>query len=461
MAKRDFLAVTDLTRDEILRLFDLAGRMKAGSYRDTPLAGKTLAMIFAKSSTRTRVSFEVGAYQLGGQALFLSSRDIQLGRGEPIADTARVLSRYVDGIMIRTFDHHEVLELARHATIPVINGLTDLSHPCQVLADLFTMREALGGWEGKRVAWVGDGNNMANSWIEAAQVLGFELRLACPEGFEPNRGMFDRAKAAGACVEITEVPEEAVEGAHAVNTDVWASMGQEQEAEVRRRAFKGYTVDAELMKLADPKAIFLHCLPAHRGYEVPVSYPAGITAEHKAVRAAVGVFDVSHMGEFEVTGPDRNAFVQRITCNDVGALRPGQAQYTALLTERGTFLDDCVVYRFDDRVMIVVNAANIEKDWEHVVARKGGANVRLKNVSDETGLLAVQGPGAEALIAPLTSLGVAMIPYYHFAPGQVAGVECFLSRTGYTGEDGFELYCRGADLERLWRALVEIGRAHV
>src|SRR5713101_4988887 len=195
------------------------------------------------------------------------------------------------------------------------------------------------------------------------------------------------------------------------------------------------------------------------GYEMPVSYAAGITAEHRAVREAVGVFDVSHMGEFEVTGPDRNAFVQRITCNDVGALRPGQAQYTALLTEQGTFLDDCVVYRFDDRVMIVVNAANIAKDWEHVVARKGGANVRLKNVSDETGLLAVQGPGAEALIAPLTSLGVAMIPYYHFAPGKVAGVACFLSRTGYTGEDGFELYCRAADAEKLWHALVGAGRA--
>src|SRR2546422_139335 len=156
------------------------------------------------------------------------------------------------------------------------------------------------------------------------------------------------------------------------------------------------------------------------GYEMPVSYPAGITAEHKAVREAVGVFDVSHMGEFEVTGPDRNAFVQRVTCNDVGALRPGQAQYTALLTEQGTFLDDCVVYRFDDRVMMVVNAANIGKDWEHVVAHKRGANVRLKNVSDETGLLAVQGPRAEALIAPLTSLGVAMIPYYQFAPGKGA-----------------------------------------
>src|SRR2546426_3291870 len=250
MAKRDFLAVTDLSRDDILRLFDLAGRMKAGAYRETPLAGKSLAMIFAKSSTRTRVSFEVGTYQLGGHALFLSSRDIQLGRGEPIADTARGLSRYGSGLMIRTFDHAEVEELARQATIPVINGLTDPSHPCQGVADLFTVREALGTWEGKRVAWVGDGNNMANSWIEAAQVLGFELRLACPEGYEPNRGMFDRAKAAGGCIEITEVPEEAVEGAHVVNTDVWASMGQEQEAQARQNAFRGYTVDAELMKLA-------------------------------------------------------------------------------------------------------------------------------------------------------------------------------------------------------------------
>ncbi|MBI1967789.1 MAG: ornithine carbamoyltransferase [Gemmatimonadetes bacterium] len=267
MAKRDFLTITDLSRQEISRLFDLAERMKKGSYQETPLAGKTLAMIFAKSSTRTRVSFEVGTYQLGGQALFLSSRDIQIGRGEPIPDTAHVLSRYVDGIMIRTFDHQEVEELARCATIPVINGLTDLTHPCQVLADLFTVREALGGWEGKRIAWVGDGNNMANSWLEAAAVLGFELRLACPEGFEPDRARFERAQQA-ATVMVTEVPEEAAEGAHVVNTDVWASMGQEGEAEARRNAFKGYTVDADLMKLADPKAIFLHCLPAHRGEEV-------------------------------------------------------------------------------------------------------------------------------------------------------------------------------------------------
>src|SRR2546428_6931689 len=264
MSKRDFLAITDLTRDEILRLFDLASRMKVGAYGDTPLAGKTLAMIFAKSSTRTRVSFEVGGYRRGGQALFLASRDTQTGRGEPIPDTARVLSRYVDGIMIRTFDHAEVEELARYATIPVINGLTDLTHPCQVLADLFTVKEQLGGWEGKRIGWVGDGNNMANSWLEAAEVLGFDLRLACPEGFEPNREKFERAKKKAKVV-VTEVPEEAVEGAHVVNTDVWASMGQEGEAEARRNAFKGYTVDAELMKLADPKAIFLHCLPAPQG----------------------------------------------------------------------------------------------------------------------------------------------------------------------------------------------------
>jgi ornithine carbamoyltransferase len=267
MRKRDFLTITDLARDEIVRLFDLAGRMKSRTYRETPLAGKTLAMIFAKSSTRTRVSFEAGTFQLGGHALFLSAKDIQIGRGEPISDTARVLSRYVDGIMIRTFDHREVEELARCATIPVINGLTDLSHPCQVLADLLTVREALGTWEGKRIAWIGDGNNMANSWLEAAQVLGFELRLACPEGYEPNRERFERA-GQHTKVLVTEVPEEAVEGAHVVNTDVWASMGQEAEAEARRNAFKGYTVDADLMKLADPRAIFLHCLPAHRGEEV-------------------------------------------------------------------------------------------------------------------------------------------------------------------------------------------------
>jgi ornithine carbamoyltransferase len=267
MPKRDFLAVNDLSAAEIEALFHLAAEMKAGRYRERPLAGKTLAMLFAKSSTRTRVSFEVGMYQLGGHALFLSARDIQLGRGEPLKDTARVLSRYVDGIMIRTYAHAEAEELAHYATVPVINGLTDLLHPCQVLADLYTVREALGGWEGKAVAWVGDGNNMANAWLQAAEVLGFELRLACPEGYEPDHRIFERAKRRAA-VSITELPEEAVRGADVVSTDVWASMGQEEEAEARRLAFQGYTVDAALMKLAAPNAIFLHCLPAHRGEEV-------------------------------------------------------------------------------------------------------------------------------------------------------------------------------------------------
>ena len=200
-------------------------------------------------------------------------------------------------------------------------------------------------------------------------------------------------------------------------------------------------------------------LVAFGGYEMPVHYPPGIAAEHRAVRERVGVFDISHMGEFEVSGPDRNAFVQRVTCNDVGALKPGQAQYSAILTDRGTFVDDCVTYRFDDRLMLVVNASNIAKDWDHVVSHKRGANVRLRDISEETGLLAVQGPGAEALIAPLTALGVAVLPYYHFFEGKVAGVQCFVSRTGYTGEDGFELYCRGGDLETLWHALVGAGRA--
>jgi ornithine carbamoyltransferase len=264
---RHFLAIPDLTRPELLSLFDLAAGMKRRDYAGKPLAGKTLGMIFAKSSTRTRVSFEVGAYQLGGHALFLSSRDIQLGRGEPIRDTARVLSRYLDGIMIRTFDHADVEELARFASIPVINGLTDLLHPCQVLADLLTIRESLGGWEGKVVAWIGDGNNMANSWLNAAGVLGFELRLACPEGYAPNPQILERNRKLTK-VSLTSDPREAARGAHVVNTDVWASMGQEQEQEERARAFQGYIVDEALMDTADRNAIFLHCLPAHRGEEV-------------------------------------------------------------------------------------------------------------------------------------------------------------------------------------------------
>ena len=267
MPKRDFLAIPDLTAAEVHRLMDLAAEMKGGRFAGKPLQGKTLGMVFAKSSTRTRVSFEVGTYQLGGHALFLSSRDIQLGRGEPIRDTARVLSRYLDGIMIRTFAHADVEELARYATIPVINGLTDLLHPCQVLADLLTVREAIGGWDGKVVAWIGDGNNMANSWINAAGLLGFELRLACPAGYEPDQAILQRNQARTR-ITVTRDPGEAVSGADVVTTDVWASMGQEEEAEARRVAFAGYLVDEALMGRAAPGAIFLHCLPAHRGEEV-------------------------------------------------------------------------------------------------------------------------------------------------------------------------------------------------
>jgi ornithine carbamoyltransferase len=264
---RHFLSIPDFSKPELISLFDLATRMKQGSYREKPLLDKTLGMIFAKASTRTRVSFEVGAFQLGGHALFLSARDIQLGRGEPIRDTARVLSRYLDGIMIRTYDHADVEELARYGSIPVINGLTDLLHPCQVLADLMTVRETLGGWDGKAIAWIGDGNNMANSWINAAGTLGFELRLACPKGYEPNPEILKR-NSSRTRITLTADPKEAARGAHVINTDVWASMGQEEEQEKRVRAFQGYMVDTGLMSSAAPGAIFLHCLPAHRGEEV-------------------------------------------------------------------------------------------------------------------------------------------------------------------------------------------------
>jgi ornithine carbamoyltransferase len=263
---RDFLAIPDFTKPELIKLLELADRMRRGEYEGKPLAGKSLAMIFMKSSTRTRVSFEVGTWQLGGHALFLSPRDVQLGRGEPIADTARVLSRYVDGIMIRTFAHSEVEELARYASVPVINGLTDLLHPCQILADLLTVKQHLGTWEGKKIAWIGDGNNMANSWINASYRLGFELVLACPPGYDPDAAILMRE--GGAHVKVVRDPREAVRGADVVNTDVWASMGQEEEQAKREVAFEGFEVDQSLMSLASKSAIFLHCLPAHRGEEV-------------------------------------------------------------------------------------------------------------------------------------------------------------------------------------------------
>ena len=274
MSKRDFLTIPDFSKSELAALFGLAARMKSGAYREKPLAGQTLGMIFTKSSTRTRVSFEVGTFQLGGHALFLSARDIQLGRGEPIRDTARVLSRYLDGIMIRTFDHADVEELAKYASIPVLNGLTDLQHPCQILADLLTVQEHAGGWDGKAIAWIGDGNNMAHSWLDAAGVLGFELRLACPEGYDPDPAILERNRKLTKIV-LTRDPREAAAGAHVVNTDVWASMGQEEEQALREKAFTGFIVDDALMARADRNAIFLHCLPAHRGEEVSESVIEG------------------------------------------------------------------------------------------------------------------------------------------------------------------------------------------
>ncbi|WP_419950807.1 ornithine carbamoyltransferase [Candidatus Palauibacter sp.] len=264
-----FLSIADWSPERLGEALDLADRLKADPNAcGRPLAGKTLAMIFTKSSTRTRVSFEVGTHQLGGQALFLSSRDIQIGRGEPIADTARVLSRYVHGIMIRTFAQADVEGLARHGSVPVINGLTDLLHPCQIMADLQTVRAEFGTDLSRlHVAWIGDGNNVANSWLNAAAKLGFGIRLACPEGYEPDSAVFAAAEAATR-VELFRSPAEAADGAHAVTTDVWASMGQEEEAAERARAFEGYCVDAGIMARAAADAIFLHCLPAHRGEEV-------------------------------------------------------------------------------------------------------------------------------------------------------------------------------------------------
>jgi ornithine carbamoyltransferase len=265
---RHFLAISDYSADELNGLLYRAARLKSGEDR-SQLAGKTLAMIFRKSSTRTRVSFEVGMTQLGGHAIFLSDRDSQIGRGETVADTARVLSGYVDGITIRTFAQAEVDELAQYSTVPVINALSDLLHPCQIMADLQTVVEEFGpDVTPRKIAWVGDGNNMANSWINAAWKLGFDLRLACPEGYDPDATILKRA---GSAVTLTRDPAEAVDGADVVTTDVWASMGQEEEQAEREKAFEGFCVDDALMKKADPKAIFLHCLPAHRGEEVTAS----------------------------------------------------------------------------------------------------------------------------------------------------------------------------------------------
>ena len=270
--KKDLLSEYDLERSDYQCIFENARRLKrllqeGKEYR--PLKGKTLGMIFDKSSTRTRISFEVGMYQLGGVALFLSSRDTQLGRGEIIADTARIMSRYLNGIMIRTSSQNSVVQFARYATIPVINGLTDLLHPCQILSDLFTIIEKRGGYEGLKIAYVGDGNNIANSWINAAAKLPFHLDLACPDGYDPDAATLKRGMAeAPAGVVLNRDPEEAVRDADVVYTDVWVSMGQETEREERLKKFQGYQVNQALIDLAKKDVLVMHCLPAHRGEEI-------------------------------------------------------------------------------------------------------------------------------------------------------------------------------------------------
>ena len=265
------LTIAELTKQEIDKLIEMAATGKARhkmGIPHNPLRGKTLGLIFEKSSTRTRVSFETAMYQLGGDAIFISQRDSQIGRGEPIKDTARVMSRYVDGIVIRTFGHEIIEEYAKYSTVPVINGLTDLHHPCQVLADVLTIVEKKGGYEGVKVCWIGDGNNMANTWIEAAMVLGFELVLACPRGYWPHEGILKKAMEANPKIRVTESVDEAAMNADVLNTDVWASMGQEEEAEARKKAFDGFQINSKLLGLAKKDAIVLHCLPAHRGEEI-------------------------------------------------------------------------------------------------------------------------------------------------------------------------------------------------
>jgi ornithine carbamoyltransferase len=271
--RKDFIEIHDYSATEVQEIFEVARDMKASREKFAKaLAGQTLAMIFEKSSTRTRVSFEVGMYELGGQALFLSSRDIQIGRGEPIYDTAKVLGRYVDGIMARTFAHKTVTDLAEYAPCPVINGLTDLSHPCQAMTDYFTAWEKFGDLKGRKLAYIGDGNNMAHSLMFGAPKVGMDIAIATPGGYAPDPYIVAQAQAdasnAGTKVIITNSIEEAVTGADVVETDVWASMGQEAEAEKRQKDFAGWIVNRKVMSMAKERSIFMHCLPAHRGEEV-------------------------------------------------------------------------------------------------------------------------------------------------------------------------------------------------
>lgn len=268
---KHLLKMSDMSKDDIMSVLNLADQLKYELKHGIPhrvLEGRTLGMIFQKSSTRTRVSFETGMYQLGGSALFLSSNDLQIGRGEPVQDTARVLSRYLNGIMIRTFAQQEVEDLARYGSIPIINGLTDYAHPCQVLADLMTIREYKGSLDDLKLCYIGDGNNMANSLIVGCLKVGMRVSVACPDGYLPAAGVLESAKSYGDRFELTSDVMKAAEGADAVYTDVWASMGQEGEAAERKKVFKGYQINSQVMSVAAADALVLHCLPAHRGEEI-------------------------------------------------------------------------------------------------------------------------------------------------------------------------------------------------
>lgn len=270
--KKDLLTLADLDAADFEQLFSRARQLKQRRQKgimDASLAGKTVGLIFEKASTRTRISFQAAAAQLGGTSLFISAADTQLARNEPIADTARVLERYLDALVLRTYSQQMQEEFAAIASIPVINALTDMYHPCQVLSDLMTVIECKGGWQGLKIAWIGDGNNMAQSWINAAAVLGFELVLACPPGYTPDPRIVERARQqAGDAIRVIHDPVEAVAGADVVNTDVWASMGREAEAEARRAVFAPFQVNRELMNHAGKDAVVMHCLPAHRGEEI-------------------------------------------------------------------------------------------------------------------------------------------------------------------------------------------------
>lgn len=265
------LKMLDLSKEEIIDILNLADQLKyenKNGIQHHILKGKTLGMIFQKSSTRTRVSFETGMYQLGGQALFLSNRDLQIGRGEPVQDTARVLSRYLDGIMIRTFEQKEVEDLAEYGSIPIINGLTDFCHPCQVLADLMTVREFKGQFDGLKMCYIGDGNNMANSLIVGGLKVGMEVSIACPNDYQPDPQVLEFVKQYGDKFSMTDVPMEAAKNADVLFTDVWTSMGEEAETEKRKIAFAGYQINDEIMSVANPDAMVQHCLPAHREEEI-------------------------------------------------------------------------------------------------------------------------------------------------------------------------------------------------